>query len=350
MGIRSGVLLSCALLAAVGGSSAAGAPAKPAIRGLVSMGAYRFVSEGGDPVNTLAPLNAKPGIFGGIVIVATWRQLQPSGPSDFESAAIDSALADVLDYNAANPERPLAVKLRVWGGFEAPEWAMQLKGKPIDVVDNGTPRVIGHFWRPAYRQAWANLQALLAAKYDADPLIREVSVTSCMSFTAEPFFIPTEDSVQQPLRAAGFKDAMYRTCLENAVSDYGPWQATRIVLAVNPLRTAADQGKGDVAFTRRVMRACRAALGERCVFDNHDLDADPASSIGPIYRTMKALGPEIEFQTFHETPSNFTGTIRKGVALGASSIELWQDFGGFPLVPDATLMRWAEWLESGVEP
>ncbi len=34
------------------------------IRGLISMGAYRFVGFGGDPVNTAEPLNAKPGIFG----------------------------------------------------------------------------------------------------------------------------------------------------------------------------------------------------------------------------------------------------------------------------------------------
>lgn len=33
---------------------------KPPIRGLVSMGAYRFASAGGDLVNTLGPLDAKP--------------------------------------------------------------------------------------------------------------------------------------------------------------------------------------------------------------------------------------------------------------------------------------------------
>src|SRR6516165_1975496 len=31
---------------------------KPPIRGLVSMGAFKFVGSGGDPVNTLEPLNA----------------------------------------------------------------------------------------------------------------------------------------------------------------------------------------------------------------------------------------------------------------------------------------------------
>ena len=45
---------------------------------LISMGAYRLVGAGGDPVNTMDPLDAKPGIFGGLVVVATWSQLQPT--------------------------------------------------------------------------------------------------------------------------------------------------------------------------------------------------------------------------------------------------------------------------------
>jgi hypothetical protein len=47
----------------------------------------------------------------------------------------------------------------------------------------------------------------------------------------------------------------------------------------------------------------------------------------------------------HTTPKDFEGTIRKGVSLGASSIELWQDYQGFPLVPDDTLKRWATMIE-----
>src|SRR4029077_20837106 len=96
---------------------------------------------------------------------------------------------------------------------------------------------------------------------------------------------------------------------------------------------------GDVGFTGQVMRACRQAVGRRCVFDNHDLDADPPKS-----RSTRSCG-EIEFQTLHTTPKDFEGTIRKGVSLGASSIELWQDYQGFPLVPDDTLQRWASMIE-----
>src|SRR5690349_14825093 len=56
------LMIACAALLA---TTPAHAQDKPPIRGLVSMGAYRFVGYGGDPVNTLAPLDAKPGIFGG---------------------------------------------------------------------------------------------------------------------------------------------------------------------------------------------------------------------------------------------------------------------------------------------
>ena len=344
---RARLLVVCAMLSLppVGGAPAADPQIKPPIRGLVSMGAYRFVGKGGDPVNTLEPLNAKAGIFGGLVIIATWKQLQPTPTSEIgENNVIDQALADVRAYNARNPAKPLAVKLRVWGGFEAPDWAMQLGGAPIATEHNGRQRVLGRFWSAAYREAWSRFQVQLAAKYDARPLIREVSITSCMSFTAEPFYLPSEPTVANPLRAAGYTDAAHRQCLAHAVADYAPWKASRLVLSLNPFY-GLTRRTGDVGFTKQVMRLCRQTLGRRCVFDNHNLDTDPPKSIIPIFALMQKMGPEIEFQTFHTTPKDFEGTIKKGISLGASSIELWQDYQGFPLVPDDTLKRWAAMFE-----
>jgi hypothetical protein len=319
---------------------------KPPIRGLVSMGAYRFVGRGGPPVNTLDPLNAKPGIFGGLVVVASWAQLEPTRGSEIDpDNVIGKALEDVRAYNAKNPQKPLAVRLRVWGGFMAPGWAMQIGGDPIQAVHNGTPRSVGRFWTPAYRSAWASMQERLAAKYDSRPLIREVAMTSCMSFTAEPFFVPTEEPVQKPLRAAGFTDAAYKQCLTHGIDDFAGWKASRIVLSVNPLRTGPNQGNGDAAFTMNLMKACRATLRVRCVLDNHDLETEVTPALKPIYALMKQLGPELVFQTYKETPQDFEGTIRFGVQQGATAIELWQDYHGFPEVPDAQLRKWAQIVE-----
>ncbi len=322
---------------------------KPAIRGLVSMGAFKFVGSGGDPVNTLAPLDAKAGIFGGLVVISTWRQLQLTPGGEIPpNNPVDQAMAEVRAYNQRNPSKPIAVRLRVWGGFEAPAWAMALGGPPIAAVHNGKQRQLGRFWTPAYRAAWRDFQDKLAAKYDGFPLIREVAMLSCMSFTAEPFFLPTEDSVQAPLRAAGFNEAQYKECLQNGIADYGAWQRSRIVLSLNPLRTAQNQGPGDPQFTIGVMQACRQRLGVRCVFDNHDLDTDQglAKPLVPIYAAMKRMGPEIVFQTAQETPADFDGVITKGVAMGATAIELWQDYKGFPLEPDARLRKWAAMIEA----
>src|SRR4051794_9639653 len=102
-------------LTILGGAGAlAQAPhSKPPIRGLVSMGAYKFVGSGGEPVNTLEPLNAKPGIFGGLVVIASWAQLQPEADSVVaDGNVIDQAMAEVRAYNTRNPGKPLAVRLR----------------------------------------------------------------------------------------------------------------------------------------------------------------------------------------------------------------------------------------------
>jgi hypothetical protein len=340
-------LLACAMLLAWAIPSSA-QDVKPPIRGLVSMGAYKFVFMGGEPDNTLVPLDRKPGIFGGLVVIATWNQLQPTIDSHpGYSNVIAQALARVRAYNRRNPQKPLGVRLRVWGGFEAPNWAKRIGGAPIHTVHNGKPRTVGRFWSPGYRQAWAHLQRLLAEQLDNEPLIREVSITSCMSYTAEPFFVPMDDTVYPKLKAAGFNPQNHKACLRHAVADYAPWQRSRLVLSVNALRSV-PLGQPDPGFTKRIMDDCRNAIGIRCVLDNHDLDPNLDPPLVKIYRHIKQLGPEIVFQTAQATPKNFDATIRFGVRYGASAIELWQDLKdkGFPVVPNAQLKKWARWIEA----
>jgi hypothetical protein len=345
---RSAWMIACALL--FGGSIAAAEPAaKPPIRGLVSMGAYKFVVRGTDPVNYMDKLNDKPGIFGGIVLLASWREMQPHPGSDIpENNAIDQALEEVRAYNRRNPEKPLAVKLRIWAGYVAPDWAKEIGGPIINVVHK-KPRTLGRFWSPAYRHAWARFQEKLAARYDREPLIHEVALTSCMSFTAEPFVLPGEPTVARPLEAAGFKPFQYEECVRESVNDYAPWRETNVDVPLNPIHMPLGNPRGNHAFTEQFMHSCRQLFGRRCIFDNHNLDTAPAKAVLPIYEFMKRMGGPIEFQTGGATPKDFEGTIRYGVSLGANSIELYQDFGGFPYVPDQLLKRWATMVERGTE-
>jgi hypothetical protein len=94
---------AAAVIAAMGCSTiltAQDVRVKPAVHGLVSMGAFKF-----------------------------------DGPSDIGTGnVIDKAMADVRACNAQHPEKPLAVRLRVWGGFKAPPWVLNLGGGPIKAV------------------------------------------------------------------------------------------------------------------------------------------------------------------------------------------------------------------------
>jgi hypothetical protein len=81
------------------------------------------------------------------VVIASWAQLQPTPDAELHDGnAIDKAMADVRAYNAEHPDKPLAARLRVWGGFMAPEWAMRLGGPPIVALHKNKTRRLGRFW------------------------------------------------------------------------------------------------------------------------------------------------------------------------------------------------------------
>jgi hypothetical protein len=316
------------------------------------MGAYRFVGSNEEPDNSLSAVTQKKGQLQGIVILATWRSLQPTPNSELPANnQIDQGLAAVRKYNAENPDAPLAVKLRVWGGAYAPDWVMNESGGRFDLVHtnvNGKTKnmTLGHVWTAAYRARWVHLQELLAAKYDAEPLVHEVAATSCMMFTAEPFFIDTHPGALEPLRKAGLTDADYKACLNHIVDDYAAWKTTRFETPLNPFEsTDGAKPQHELAFTLAWIRDCHQRGGERCVLDNHDLEAEEG---GPDYRrmldAMKSSGADVEFQTFRETPTDTAGTIRHAVDTGASSVELWQDYGGFPKMTNAELKQYSKLL------
>lgn len=351
-------------------SAACAQDIKPPIVGLISMGPYSFVAgdnEGGQPKvqprNRIAALRGYENIFSGIVIVATWQQLQPRKDGPLRRDAIDNMLNQIRSYNARH-EKKLSVKLRVWGGYMAPLWAKRLNVGIIPIQDlpihvshtNVDQRVIkstlGMFWTKEYREKFAKLQDMLADAYDNEELIREVAITQCMSLTSEPFFLPTavgpNDNVIPQLTKYGFTSAQYKDCLMKSVHDYKAWKRTRLVLAVNPYPVQDGSDDGGTLFTAQVMGECRAVLGPRCVLDNHDLRWLEQPGLDPLYAIIKDAGPEIEFQTFTPNPDFFAETIMHGVRLGATGIELYQDYGGFACVPQPVLRQWARWLETGV--
>jgi len=294
---------------------------------------------GAEPSFTMANVQQFPGAFGGIVVNATWDQMQPAegGPVDF--SLVDAALAQVTSYNAANPSAPLGAKLRIYSGANAPAWAKQIGGAPIAIQRNpqgcasgNCPLTIGRMWSAGYDAAWRAFQAAVAARYDGDPLVRHVAVTSCAQQTDEPF-VPTLDATSKSnLVSAGYTDDAQKACLTAAVDDYSAWTFTNVDYTFNaftPLSGASDA----TVFPETVMTACRASYGTRCVLGNHALSAPLRSTDQGIYDFIGQNRGSVGFQT--DSPQKmgclWVQTVAQGVALGAQSIELWPKagLGGF---------------------
>ncbi len=335
------------------------------MRGLLDLGNISFYtkpSPSAIPTNDPSELQPFASSFTGIVINVTWAQLQPTpGAVLAEDNPIDQALASVQNYNDLNPDTPLQVKLRVWGGLTAPDWVKSQAicgkvGGPINVTyndQNGNLETgtVGPWWTATYIGEWRALQAMLAEKYDANPLIQEVAVTSCASSTDEPFvawtrgeYTDNEGNLQttiHTLQQCGYSDAAQQACLFGAIEDYSAWIQTPIDYPFSIYQvTDADippkpMLSTDPGFTVFVMKAC--AKAGNCILSNQALRNPNDSSDKIVYTTMAQLYPEaaIDFQT--ASPANimdWCGAVANGVNLHGSSIEMWGDFGGFLTLPD----------------
>jgi len=207
--------------------SSSGDGDKPAQSGLVDMGDIGFYNSNNPDVLitfTIADLANYPGSFSEIVLNVTWAQLQSAADGPLETAFIDNAISAINAYNAANGTN-VGIKLRVWGGYVAPDWAKNIDGPPITITgqhtvdQNFTPQTIGRFWTADYIAAWTSLQNQLAATYDNNPVIRGISQTAGASATDEPFIPLKGDALLAPppstatvnqvaeLQAGGYNDA-----------------------------------------------------------------------------------------------------------------------------------------------
>jgi hypothetical protein len=347
---RLGLLSLVCALAFAGGVHAQQSPGKPQIRGLISMGNIGFRNEVAE--NSLNEIASRPGLLNAVVINFTWSQLQPT-PDAVVTDPIDQALAQVRAYNTQNPGTPLAVKMRIWPGPDAPDWAKNLEGAPIPLKQiEGRTITIGRFWSAPYRQAWSKLQHALAQKYDSEPLIREVTDTSCSSLSDEPFIVLADPPVVSAMHSAGFTDEAYRACLMQSPADYSGWRSTSIDFSISPFRLL--DGPHPVAAPQidaQIMTAFRAALGSRGIFANHALSSPQSMAsrnLTPIMELIKQFGPPTEFQTAAPRAQwqqggqlDWDAAVSYANSLGASAIEVWQGANGFGSIPPEKLRGWS---------
>src|SRR5262245_16613677 len=118
--------------------SASSDDSKPAQSGLVDMGDISFYNHSTDhiPASFAATLSSDltnfPGQFSEVVLNVTWAQLQPDPGGQIDPIGlISTAIGEAQSYH-------VGIKLRVWGGYAAPDWAKNIDGPPITITGPGT--------------------------------------------------------------------------------------------------------------------------------------------------------------------------------------------------------------------
>jgi hypothetical protein len=288
----------------------------------------------------------------GVVVNATWAQLEPR-QGQFDFAILDASFAAIATYDREHPEAPLGARLRVFAAFAAPAWAKALGGPPITVpVKPGTTTTptLGRWWETPYRSAWAGLQHALAKRYDNEPVLRDVAVSSCATLTAEPFVMAP--GTIRAATAAGWTPAAQQTCLDGAFSDYAAWRHTAIYYPMNPF-------PGDPAITTEVMGRCahsEGGGGPWCILGNNALSPDSATTqrVAPVYAEINGLwsadptSTPVSFQMNAPTPSVQCAALDVAVSHHALSVELWPQ--GIAGETPSTLRTWSTDLVTGAQP
>jgi hypothetical protein len=318
---RLRALLGAATAIAVGAALAATVAATPA--GAATSSPWLKPVLGGLLDRQHEPDQAFRGVVDGHVVEVAWADLQPvaNGPL-VANNKIDQAVANAH-------AKGLKLKLRVFAGTSAPEWAKRLDGSPIQVQDaygrNGT---IGRFWTARFGQAYQQLQGKLAARYDNTPEVMVTQVTRCTTIWSEPFLRQgrSPDTIQNLLKA-GYTATLDEQCHREQVGAQKVWVHTRSGLSFNPYQRILPDGtiKNDTVFTEQMMDYCRAQLGPRCVLENHSIREvqNQGPSYDRLYSFLDARGGPIAFQTAApERVGDLDTTLRWAVQHGAANVEL----------------------------
>ncbi|MDQ2761413.1 MAG: hypothetical protein M3Y17_13570, partial [Actinomycetota bacterium] len=247
-------------------------------------------------------------------------------------------------------------------------WAKTLGGStPVTFAVRTASGTTGRWWTSAYRGAWSTFQHELAVRFDGDPLIRSVAVSSCSTLSAEPFVQSPSSALHSELFADGWTSTAQQQCLQGAFSDYSGWKHTPIDYTFNPFVSytpGTNVGVPDPTFTDQVMARCADLLrtaGRSCILSNHGLQSGNMAATSrstPVYAEIDALYAHhpgqtpVDFQTISH--DNFGGCQALDVAVAhhAQSVELWPPsasphrFKGFSAYPESELDTWAQALRT----
>ncbi len=224
----------------------------------------------------------------GIVAQLEWSALQPDAPSNsnepaaLDSSWIDDAIEDVEEWNSVSGHNQLGIKLRIFAGIYTPAWVKNEVGSStLDFDGTNFDGDFPHFWKNSFKTRYKELHHLLAAKYDSEPLIKEIAISACMVKNADMHRARSEYQNINTLIDAGLtwkKDRDCQTWQIKAVA--GKWDNTHVSVARPHFRKfkkmSSSPSKSDWPLSKPTMElmveTCRKE--SNCIIGNNSLEQE----------------------------------------------------------------------------
>ena len=305
----------CLPLMLILGVSAIG-QVKPPIKGLLDR-------------NRMPPAALHP-YFGGFVVNAYWKELQPSFDGLLaDNNVIDQAIRQIRQTPSANH---MKLKIRIFSGQYAPEWVKNLGEGPVyvgDKYDGVGAKAVPRWWEDEYQAKYASLLEQLSARYDTVPEVAEFTISGCMTIYAEPLLRSVAlESNRVNLLRAGYTANKDMTAQRKTIRAHRVFRQTHSSIALNPYQYVTEEGEGVISLdsTVALLNEAYEVLRGKIVLGNNSLRI-PLSYLGPkyasMYAAMFAKNTNVYFQTATpERVGDLAATLQWAIDSGVNYVEL----------------------------
>ena len=238
-----------------------------------------------------------------IVIKVDWKDLQPNSygsivtnvNSSDPGITIDSAL-NYIKAKELQTGVPMYLKIRVYGGLAAPQWAKDLVQTVnfTDPDDPGNVQTLPKFWKDSgnndYLLAFADLMNKLAAKYDTASHVRDITASACVISTVEPCLLKcglgtiSSSSNSYPncqaLMNGGYSPAAHFLANKKSIDKMNAaWSKTRVslcfspyqILTISPNNPNKYQVSESLDSAKLLIDYYAATLGNKAIMGNNGL-------------------------------------------------------------------------------
>lgn len=276
-------------------------------------------------------------ITNGVIVQLQWKDIQPqeSGPivrNNKLDQAIEWSRKFTSKYGVDMP-----VKVRLYCGIYSPDWLInksyfQVKGEKI-------PK----WWEPVFMNAFADVQAKLAAIYDNVPEVSEVVDGATGITTAENFIRPFSNRPAgqkgaQLILKEGYTKEKDAKAIYQSYESMRPWKNTMISVCFSSYQYIDQSGRayetaqGTFPFIDKFVKmfGAQAVIGNnglRTTSGRNGEDFDEGGERFQLYNYFKKLHQN-NVKVYFQTASTKRGggdlkaTIEDGIKYGAIYIEL----------------------------